>query len=319
MKLTGLIIKLIVIMVIILFIAAAPVQCFLTETVTENDEEVDKEGFLLTGEYIYENPAEGVWRYNSSSLRIEIKRFYNVAANLTWTEAEIFSKDHETFRMVPNDKTKWMKSQDKPTTIALKNQVVFAVNSDFAHMRMSRKMTPGIIIRDGKIITNKTKKANASGFPNLDTLVLFPDGDMRVFLSNEHTAAEYLEMGAVDVLAFGPYLIRDGQLNEVGIKKYGNSKAPRTAIGMVEKGHYLAMMLEGRHDKSKGAGVSFLAMKLFEKGCVTAMNLDGGQTATMLFMGKQIIRVGKSASDTALARQTAELLGIGTSRSIEFK
>lgn len=276
--------------------------------------EVDEAGFLLEGEDVYENPDEGVWHYNSPSLRIEIKRYRQDGQ--TWTEAEIFSNGGDVFRMTPNDPENWMKSQNWPAALSKENGVVFSVNSDYAHVRIAQKSIVGVIVRDGKIYSEKTRKKNANKFPNLDTLALFPDGDMQVFYADEHTAQEYIDMGAVDVLAFGPFLIRDGELNAEGIKKYGSSKAPRTAVGMVEKGHYWAMMLEGRHSKSKGAGISFLANKLYERGCTVAMNLDGGQTATMVFMGKQIIHVGQTESANASARKTAEVLGIGYSAEL---
>lgn len=42
---------------------------------------------------------------------------------------------------------------------------------------------------------------------------MLEDGSWRVFHSDEHSAQEYLDMGAVDVFSFGPYLIRDGEIN----------------------------------------------------------------------------------------------------------
>lgn len=218
---------------------------------------------------------------------------------------------------VPNNTDKWMNSQNWPATIAQEKGVVFALNSDFAHVRIQQKSIAGVIIRSGEIYSQKTRKNNAQKFPNLDTLALFPDGDMQVFQSNEHTANEYIQVGAVDVLAFGPILIRDGVLNKEGLQKFGRSKAPRTVIGMIEKGHYIAIMVEGRHSKSKGTGIEFPARKLYEKGCVTAMNLDGGQTATMIFMGKQIIKVGQTNAKDASARKTSEILGIGYSEELQ--
>ena len=136
---------------------------------------------------------------------------------------------------------------------------------------------------------------------------------MQVFESDELEAEQYLEMGATDVLAFGPIMIRDGQLNVEGLEKYGTSSAQRTAIGMIEPGHYMAMMLEGRHSRSRGAGVSFLAERMLERGCQVAMNLDGGQSSTILFMGRQICKVVNSSGRDASARKSAEILGIGYS------
>ena len=37
--------------------------------------ELNEQGFLDEGEYVYQNPEEGVWRYASQTLRIEIYRY----------------------------------------------------------------------------------------------------------------------------------------------------------------------------------------------------------------------------------------------------
>ena len=277
--------------------------------------ELNADGFLNEGEFVYENAEEGVWRYVSQTLKVEIYRRTQTKPNQQWFEAEIWSRDGEVFRMIPNDPDKRMKSQEWPYKIARKNQTVFALSSDYAQLRISQRKRVGIILRDGQMISDRTLAKNKGNFPNLDTLALFPDGDMQVYWSNELTAEQYQEAGATDVLAFGPWLIRDGELNTAALKKYGTSAAQRTAIGMVEKGHYFAMMLEGRYTKSRGAGISFLAEKLLEKGCVTAFNLDGGQTSCILFMGHQLCQVNKN-NPRASSRRTAEILGIGTSAQV---
>ena len=141
---------------------------------------------------------------------------------------------------------------------------------------------------------------------------MYPDGTWKVYDSDEMTAQDFLQSGAVDVLAFGPWLIRDGKLNQTALEKYGKSRAQRVAVGMVEKGHYWFMMLEGRIQRSKGAGISFLAEKLLEKGCKEAMNLDGGQTATIVFMGHQLCKMDNKKRNLA-SRRTTDILGVGGS------
>ena len=277
---------------------------------------LNEAGFLQAGEFVYQNSDAGIWRYASAVLKVEIHRVYDKAKNLTWYEAEIWSGGGEVFRCIPNDANDRVNSGDWPANIAKKNSTVFAINSDFSHLRLQQKSRSGVLVRDGEVLGTKTFAHNKGTFPNLDNMALYPDGRMEVYASDEHTAKEYIDMGAKDVLAFGPYLIRDGQLNEAALKKYGSSKAPRTAIGMVEPGHYFAMMLEGRHSKSRGAGISFLADRLLEKGCQTGFNLDGGQTATMVFMGEQIIHLGLSSGTNASARRAAEIIGIGVSEQV---
>lgn len=51
-------------------------------------------------------------------------------------------------------------------------------------------------------------------------------------------------------------------------------------------------------------------------GCRQALNLDGGQTAVMVFMGRQITRIGKYDGGKTNARTTTEIMGIGRSDRI---
>lgn len=271
-------------------------------------------GFLDSGEFVWEDPDNGVWRYASETLRIEIFRREQAKPARVWYEAEVFrAEGSEGPRMVANDPENWKKSMDYPHKIARKNGTVLAISSDFAQLRMQQKKSrPGIIIRDGEIIADRTKKQGVKDFPNLDCLAIWPDGDMKVFYSDEKTAEEYIEEGAVDVLAFGPILIRDGELNEEALEKYGKSRAQRTAVGMVEKGHYFFMMLEGRIQRSKGDGIRFLAEKLLDKGCTVGFNLDGGDTSCIVFMGRQLCK-NQNGKKNKPSRRTSDILGIGKS------
>ena len=79
------------------------------------------------------------------------------------------------------------------------------------------------------------------------------------------------------------------------------------------------MMLEGRIKRSTGDTIVFLAEKMQEKGCSVAFNLDGGQTASIVFMGHQLCKMDNKPRNLA-SRRTAEILGVGTSdqvRSLE--
>ena len=278
--------------------------------------ELTEEGFLDSGEFVYEDVKGGIWRYASDSLWIEIYRREQKKPARVWYEAEIrVAPGAEGPRMVCNDPENWKKTNEYPYKLARKKRLVLGVSNDFAQLRIAQKKAkPGIVIRDGVVYSDRTQKQNSKGFPNLDCLAIWPDGDMQVFYSDEKTAEEYLEAGAVDVLAFGPVLIRDGELNEEALKKYGTSHAQRVAVGMVEKGHYYFMMLEGRIKRSTGDGIRFLAEKLYEKGCVTAFNLDGGESACIVFMGHQLCRM-KDGSNRS-SRTTPDLLGIGYSELV---
>jgi len=289
---------------------------------------LNDEGFLDVGEYVYINEEAGIWRYVDDKLKVEIHRRTTSGPdphdkakkvrNWTWYEAEVWSREDEVWRIFNNNPGQHMSNAAWPYIVAQKNQTVLAISTDYAQNRYPKKdNSVGIIIRNGKVFSKKTRSAANMKWPPLDVLALYPDGNMEVYVSDEHTAQEYLDMGVTTTLAFGPWLIRDGVRNDEDIATMNLGNNPRVAIGMVEKGHTFAMMLEGRHQGSSGSWLDFLADRMMEKGCTLAINLDGGETSCMLFMGEQISFVGGITSNKeGYARRTTELLGIGVSELV---
>ena len=278
----------------------------------------NEKGFLAEGEVVYENEEEGLWLYLSPTLQVNIQRVEDPNKPLVWYEAHIYSDiaKGEIFKAVANDPEKWGKAQHVDAAkIAAENQAVFAMNSDYYTYRSARKTTVGIIVRDGQIISDKTVPSPRQNFPNLDTLSLYPDGGMETHVSDAYTAQEYIDRGAYDVFCFGPVLLNNGVIPEdIAASRFGQSKQPRCAIGMVEPGHYYAVLMEGRMNKiSQGENLLFLAQLMQQGGCTNAFNLDGGQTAVMVFMGKQITRIGAYSGGRTNSRTTTDILAIGTS------
>ena len=93
---------------------------------------LDEQGFLPECEFVYENPDDGVWRYASATLKVEIYRRTGTKPKRVWYEAEVWARDNEIFRMIANKPEKRMKSQNWPYKIARKYGTVLAINSDFA-------------------------------------------------------------------------------------------------------------------------------------------------------------------------------------------
>ena len=276
---------------------------------------IGPDGFLPEGEFVFEDAEAGLWCYLSESLRIEITRFSSDRPRRTWYEAEVWCTEDEAFRMINFSDGGSGHAVARPFIIARKRRSVLAMSTDFAELRRRQHKTMGIVIRNGEIESRDTWRAMASGIPNLDVLALWPDGSMAVFASDEHTAEEYLEMGVSSTLAFGPYLIRDGKPAGERLEKYGASTHPRAAIGMVEPGHYVCIAVEGRIPRSIGANLRFLAERFAARGCTLAFNLDGGGTAALIFLGKQLNKNGKALVNTS--RHDREILGIGVSELVE--
>ena len=281
---------------------------------------LDEYGYPLEGEVVLEDDENGVWFYASPTLVVRIDRIFNEKEIRTWYEAQIFcDMDKERFGSYLYDPENPTKKHVQAELISHRDQVVFAMNTDYYTYRLGRKTKVGMIIRDGKVLYDRVPEADRAQFPNLDTLAMYEDGSWAVYKSDELTAEQYLSDGAVDVFAFGPYLLRDGEINPFIAKmRNGKTDQPRCALGMIEPGHYFAILAEGRMQKiSIGVSISWLAEHMQAAGCVNALNFDGGQTALMTFMGKRITRIGRYAGGRTTPRETTEIMGIGHSDQIE--
>lgn len=283
---------------------------------------LNAKGFLDEGEYIYSSEDEGLWIYVSQTSKVIIQRKYDATQPLTWFEADLYGDldAGEMLRTVQNDPEKMGKVRVDATETAKKHNVVFAMNTDYYTYRVAvnNNRHTGIVIRDGRILYDDPyteKQVTNSMFPNLDMLAFMPDGSLKVYHSWEKTAQEFIDEGVQTVYSFGPYLLLDGKVSE---RAYANNenKNPRCAIGMVEPGHYVAIMCEGRLKRSAGVTISYLAKMMRAKGCQVAFNMDGGQTAVMLFMGKQLNQIGAYDGGKTNSRPTSEVLGFGTSEQV---
>ncbi len=282
--------------------------------------ELDSYGYPVEGEHVLSDEEGGVWFYASPTLVVRVDRVADTENVITQYEAQIYcDTEKERVGAVLYNEEKPQKEHVQAAKIAREKQVVFGLNTDYYTYRLGRKTITGMVIRGGKVFFDRVPNANRSLFPNLDTLAMYEDGSWKVFLSDELTAEQYLADGAVDVFSFGPYLIRDGEINGfIDEMKSGKTAQPRCAIGMVEPGHYYALLVEGRSRRySVGCSIAYLAEEMKEKGCVQALNLDGGQTAVFTFMGDQISRIAKYSGGKTYARKTTEIIGVGRSDLID--
>ena len=258
---------------------------------------------LGEGPEIIEDPENGRWEYHGTGLDIVIEKVSEKVKSgkkkkiREYCIADIQASPEQPLYPIMTEPTKKRPAGYKlvsPKILTEKYRPLFAMSDDMYGIRLQRYNYKGIVIRNGEIISDQTRNsAKKRPWPNLDAMALYPDGSMKTYICDEHSAEEYLGMGATQVFSFGPILIQDGEITETVLNpKYYPYNEPRVAIGMVEPWHYIAIVVRGR-PKSQYAGVhlDWVAEKLKERGCVEALNLDGGQTATMMFNGK-IIETG---------------------------
>ena len=299
--------------------SAAPAE---EEAVTvKNGWHFNAKGFLVGDnpgdEYLLEDEKNGIWQFATSDLAVTITRTQEtvkVKAGKRTRElyiADIQASESSPLFTITTPPTKTRPAgykKSKPIDLVKANPVVLAVSDDYYGHRMqgrdkgTAKWPDGIIIRNGELISSKTRTNGKVEFPPLDTLAVYPDGSMKADPLGEKSADDFCAEGAVQVFSFGPWLIRNGEINVKGVdssKSYMYNTAQhsdsRIAIGMIEPYHYLVILAKGRPD-NKFIGVNFdvLAHKMLELGCTEALNLDGGGTASMIFNGKVIAQGDKT-------------------------
>lgn len=170
---------------------------------------------------------------------------------------------------------------DYTTAIAAESGAVFAVNGDYWTARDT-----GIIIRNGVLYLDNPARTG---------LAIYQDGRMELYDETEVSAEELLAAGVWNTYSFGPALIVDGvipngldgvEVEDIGEEHTILGTQPRTAIGMVEAGHFVFVVVDGRQTGySRGVTLSELAHIFQSLGCTSAYNLDGGGSSAMYFMG----------------------------------
>ncbi len=138
----------------------------------------------------------------------------------------------------------------------------------------------GATIVDGKIITNGEYGWNVQ----TGGIIGFDKEGILHLLKNKN-ANEALEMGIVDAVSMGPFLIVNGTPSF--IKGNGGwGYAARTAIGQREDGIVLLLTIDSNATRTKGADMVDLTEIMQNYGAINAANLDGG-TSTVMVMPKE--------------------------------
>ncbi len=231
-------------------------------------------------EVIVSDPEKGYYEYRSDTLSViidtregmenETRKFTYYVAHIR-TLADSLRTGFGSFREDGKDKTECV-------TIARRYRAVLAITGD--DMIEREADLKGIIMRNGKVYNKKKGES---------LLAVYPDMSMRVFLRNKVTAEQLLDDGVEDTYSFGPTLVLDGQVYENAGRNRVSSPNPRVALGMVEPGHYVAIVVDGRlPGYSAGISTARLAELFVEENCVVAHNMDGGASSALIFMGEYV-------------------------------
>ncbi len=115
---------------------------------------------------------------------------------------------------------------------------------------------------------------------------------------------------AESIVGGGPLLLRDGQRLEEPEKEsisrvFFRARHPRTAVGVRADGTLLFVTVDGRQPgESVGMSIPELIDLMTELGCVSAVNLDGGGSTTMVIEGEIV----NTPTDADGARRNADAI-----------
>ena len=120
--------------------------------------------------------------------------------------------------------------------------------------------------------------------------------------SNELLAGYYSRDDCIaadirNAVTFGPVLIENG--NKISADSFERGIGARTAIGQRDDGTIVMVVTDGRQGYSIGLTFPDMVNLLYDKlGCVTAINMDGGNSSCMMFGGELTNNPANQAAGT---------------------
>lgn len=190
----------------------------------------------------------------------------------------------------------------KTSVTSADNNAILAVNGDYYGASST-----GYVIRNGVVYRDTVREDSSNG-----DLAIYKDGSFKVIYEDQISAEQLVNDGVVNLLAFGPALVENGEIavdtnTEVGQAMASN---PRTAIGMIDENHYIIVVSDGRTSESEGLSLYQLAEVMKSYGAKTVYNLDGGGSSTLYFNG-QVINKPTTGGNKISERAVSDIVYIG--------
>lgn len=191
------------------------------------------------------------------------------------------------------------------------------VNAGYFRMDLDPSTHVGLLLSGGQLVQTATRGVyrddlrypvaraaigfSASDVPSMgfvrtrsdSVFVLEGPPDNRPGTPAPEPESEWLAWDVVDAVSGGPALLKDGSVAITTDEEafFGTAIPnihPRTAAGLTADGDVILMVVDGRQSDSRGVSLEELARLMQSAGAVTALNLDGGGSSTMVLDGKLV-------------------------------
>ena len=190
----------------------------------------------------------------------------------------------------------------KTSVTAADNNAILAVNGDYYGANSS-----GYVIRNGVVYRDTVRENSNNG-----DLAIYKDGSFKIIYEDQISAEQLVKDGVINLLAFGPALVENGEIAVGKNQEVGQAMAsnPRTAIGIIDENHYIIVVSDGRTSESEGLSLYQLAEVMKSYGAKTAYNFDGGGSSTLYFNG-QVINKPTTGGNKISERAVSDIVYIG--------
>ena len=190
----------------------------------------------------------------------------------------------------------------KTSETATDNNAILAINGDYYGANST-----GYVIRNGVVYRDTVRENSNNG-----DLAIYKDGSFKIIYEDQISAEQLVKDGVVNLLAFGPTLVENGEIAVGKNEEVGQAMAsnPRTAIGIIDENHYIIVVSDGRTSESKGLSLYQMAEVIKSYGVKTAYNLDGGGSSTLYFNG-QVINKPTTGGNRISERAVSDIVYIG--------
>ena len=218
---------------------------------------------------------ELLWYYSDANLNVVMEKRFLEETECVAYITHIHTNDYSLLTTQSWGSTPDSRETVEPEVLAEKYGVVYGQSTDYFNYNDDARR--GIVIRDGEVYRDHV-------YNNM--LAIYPDGSFVTYEKGDTISAErLLEDGVMTSLSFGPVLVSDGFLSPGATNSKVAVHNPRSAIGMVEPGHYVSIVVDGRSSQSRGLTTVALGELFADEGCKVAYNLDGGGTVSAVFLG----------------------------------
>ena len=214
--------------------------------------------------------------YEDASIRVQMET--REEDDVVWRIAWVEIASPTQLRTAYAGKTIKKATTGLVTVMAKQHNAIVAINGD---NYTNEKAKHSFIYRMGEKRQDKLNKQK-------DILIIDENGDFHTFIKS--VGADKFEKDTghkiVNAFMFGPALVQNGEVLTLD-KEYNfnpNGREPRCAIGQLDTLSYVLVIADGRGNSgSDGATHKELAEFMASLGCQEAYNLDGGNSAIMVY------------------------------------